>query len=211
MKDSGVEWIGEIPCHWTVKKIKHLFRHTKGQNGQKLTKEYIGENEGEYPVYSGSTKGNGELGRVNEYEFDMREESVIFVSTVGSDTTVMSTRIISGKFNLSQNCLIMSKIIEVNIRFVYFFTLMDFPYQRSLLPVILKEGHRSVGMGELDEFQILFPPLSEQQQIVEYLDEHTQLIDKTISVEQRRIELLKEYRQSLISEVVTGKIDVRVN
>jgi type I restriction enzyme S subunit len=50
-----------------------------------------------------------------------------------------------------------------------------------------------------------YPPLSEQQQIVSYLDEHTQLIDKTISVEERRIELLKEYRQSLISEVVTGK------
>ena len=47
--------------------------------------------------------------------------------------------------------------------------------------------------------------LSEQQQIVEYLDEQTQLIDKTISIEEKRIELLKEYRQSLISEVVTGK------
>ena len=46
---------------------------------------------------------------------------------------------------------------------------------------------------------------SEQQQIVEYLDEQTQLIDKTISIEEKRIELLKEYRQSLISEVVTGK------
>ena len=45
----------------------------------------------------------------------------------------------------------------------------------------------------------------EQQQIVEYLDEQTQLIDKTISIEEKRIELLKEYRQSLISEVVTGK------
>ena len=49
------------------------------------------------------------------------------------------------------------------------------------------------------------PSTSEQQQIVEYLDEQTQLIDKTISIEEKRIELLKEYRQSLISEVVTGK------
>ena len=45
----------------------------------------------------------------------------------------------------------------------------------------------------------------EQQQIVEYLDEQTGLIDKTVSIEEKRIELLKEYRQSLISEVVTGK------
>jgi type I restriction enzyme, S subunit len=53
-----------------------------------------------------------------------------------------------------------------------------------------------------------YPPLSEQNEIVSYLDEHTQLIDKTVSIEERRIELLKEYRQSLISEVVTGKIKV---
>ena len=53
--------------------------------------------------------------------------------------------------------------------------------------------------------EIVYPPLNEQQQIVEYLDEQTGLIDKTISIEEKRIELLKEYRQSLISEVVTGK------
>ncbi|MCI4641341.1 MAG: restriction endonuclease subunit S, partial [Flavobacteriaceae bacterium] len=52
---------------------------------------------------------------------------------------------------------------------------------------------------------VFLPPLSEQQQIVEYLDEQTQLIDRTITIEEKRIELLKEYRQSLISEVVTGK------
>ena len=51
--------------------------------------------------------------------------------------------------------------------------------------------------------------IEEQQQIVSYLDEQTQKIDSTIEKETQRIELLKEYRQSLISEVVTGKVDVR--
>ena len=53
------------------------------------------------------------------------------------------------------------------------------------------------------------PTDSEQQQIVDHLDEQTQKIDSTIEKETQRIELLKEYRQSLISEVVTGKVDVR--
>ena len=52
------------------------------------------------------------------------------------------------------------------------------------------------------------PEIIEQNEIVSYLDEQTQLIDKTISIEEKRIELLKEYRQSFISEVVTGKIKV---
>ena len=52
---------------------------------------------------------------------------------------------------------------------------------------------------------ILIPNVNEQQQIVSYLDEQTKLIDNTISIQEKRIELLKEYRQSLLSEVVTGK------
>jgi type I restriction enzyme S subunit len=52
------------------------------------------------------------------------------------------------------------------------------------------------------------PPLEEQEQIIAYLDEKTSTIDKSISIEERRIGLLKEYRQSLISEVITGKIKV---
>ena len=58
------------------------------------------------------------------------------------------------------------------------------------------------------EMRYPIPPLQEQQQIVKYLDEQTIIIDTTITKEQKRIVLLKEYRQSLISEVVTGKIKV---
>ena len=64
-------------------------------------------------------------------------------------------------------------------------------------------------MGDLVETIIPLVPLQEQQQIVEHLDKGTTKIDSTIEKETQRIELLKEYRQSLISEVVTGKVDVR--
>ena len=58
---------------------------------------------------------------------------------------------------------------------------------------------------QLKEIRLGLPPIKEQQKIVEFLDEETQKIDKTIYKEEKRIELLKEYKQSLISEVVTGK------
>ena len=209
-KDSGVEWIGEIPTSWSKLKIKHLFSHTKGKNGQKLTKEYIGNNPGEYPVYSGTTKGEGHLGRTNEYEFDTCGEDVIFVSTVGSDTTVMSTKVLKGRFNLSQNCLIMTPKFDFSTKYQYYFTIHDFPYQRTVLPIVLKEGHRSVGMGELNELISLLPPLFEQQQIVSFLDTKTSLIDSLIEKTQRKIELLKEKRTSLINEVVTKGLNPNV-
>jgi type I restriction enzyme S subunit len=63
-------------------------------------------------------------------------------------------------------------------------------------------------MNDINNIRIPLPPLSEQEQIVSYLDEKTSQIDKTIDIEKKKIELLKEYRQSLISNVVTGKIKV---
>ncbi len=66
-------------------------------------------------------------------------------------------------------------------------------------------------MSRLDYESMLFPipPIKERTLITEYIDEQTQKIDSNIKKETQRIELLKEYRQSLISEVVTGKVDVR--
>jgi type I restriction enzyme S subunit len=63
----------------------------------------------------------------------------------------------------------------------------------------------NLNVDRVGSIKIPLPPVTEQQKIVTYLDEQTGLIDKTVSIEEKRIDLLKEYRQSLISEVVTGK------
>ena len=62
---------------------------------------------------------------------------------------------------------------------------------------------------ELGQILMLYPPVEEQNQIVEYLDDMEEKTEKTISKYQKQIELLQEYRTALISEAVTGKIDVR--
>jgi type I restriction enzyme S subunit len=74
---------------------------------------------------------------------------------------------------------------------------------------VRETGQPNIGMEDMNRMRICIPPIEEQTQIVEYLDEQTQKIDSTIEKETNRIELLQEYRQSLISEVVTGKVDVR--
>jgi type I restriction enzyme S subunit len=199
MKDSGVEWIGEIPKGWEELPLRFYFSYTKGSNGQKLTKTYIEDNKGDFPVYSGQTENNGILGYVNEYEFDY-EFPLVFTTTVGAK--FMSIKLLEGKLSLSQNCLVMIKKKECLPSYFQYLLSFDFQYRRELIPIIIQPSLR---MEDLDRMTIIVPPLSEQEEIVSYLDEQTQLIDKTISVEQRRIELLKEYRQSLISEVVTGK------
>jgi type I restriction enzyme S subunit len=66
----------------------------------------------------------------------------------------------------------------------------------------------SIEMEYVNNFPFSFPNINEQIQIVEYLDSKTKEIDDLVQLEQRKIDLLKEYRQSLISEVVTGKVKV---
>ena len=104
--------------------------------------------------------------------------------------------------------LVVLKNIQVFPKYLYYQTTcrfikesFDIEQTGSTTPTISQE--------KINEFPIIEPPVSEQKQIVDYLDEQTQKIDSTIEKETKRIELLKEYRQSLISDVVTGKIDVR--
>jgi type I restriction enzyme S subunit len=73
---------------------------------------------------------------------------------------------------------------------------------------VLGSGQPFIDLQGLKDTLILIPTIQEQQEIVEYLDKHTKEIDDLVSMEQNKIELLKEYRQSLISEVITGKIKV---
>ena len=128
-KDSGIEWIGEIPQDWNLTKLKQHYHFEKGKNAVLYTKEYIGQNKGPFPVYSGQTENEGIMGRVNN--FDYNEQLCVFTTTVGAK--VMTPRLLSGKFCLSQNCLIMIKIGEINEKFLYYQLLSLFDYEKSLI------------------------------------------------------------------------------
>lgn len=203
MKDIGVEWIGEIPSHWDFRKLKHFYLYRKGSMGQKLTSSFIDENPGEYPVYSGQTSNDGILGTWNEFEFDF-DKDVIFCTTVGAK--LMTTRVLSGKFSLSQNCLVMiPKDNSISSRFVNYFLTYDFKIRRELLPSIIQPSLR---MEDLDQYWIPVPPFEEQIKIIDYVSKYWVSFEEMITKLVCKTTLLKEYRQSLISSVVTGKVRV---
>jgi type I restriction enzyme, S subunit len=66
-KESGVGWLEKVPPHWDITKTAWHFVAEKGKNGQVLTNEYIGQNNGDYPVYSGQTGNNGVMGCIDTY------------------------------------------------------------------------------------------------------------------------------------------------
>lgn len=202
MKPSGIEWIGDIPDDWEVRKVKRLFSYQKGKNAALLTKEYISLHPGEYPVLSGQTENDGILGYYESYEFDLDKDS-IFVTTVGAKA--MSTRLVNAKFSLSQNCALLHKIDEKSdVRFLHYALFPMFEWQKTMISLIMQPSLR---FEDLDKATLPYPPTKTQQKIADYLDEKCGEIDATIAKQKESIEKLKAYKQSLISETVTKGLD----
>jgi len=192
MKDSGVEWIGEIPEHWEVIKIKYLGQINSGDT---ISSNLI-ESEGEFPVYG----GNGIMGYYKDFNFSHR---VLSIGRVGEKCG--NVHLVHEKCWINDNSLVLDKKNE-NVNMNYLFHSL----KTRDLNIIRNQNTQPLITGTMVKNEsIPFPPLSEQQQIIEHLDIRTKEIDDLVSLEQRKIDVLKQYRQSLISEVVTGKIDVR--
>lgn len=199
MKDSGIEWIGEIPKHWSFYKIKHFFDFEKGKNAALYTQEYIGEHIGEYPLYSGQTENNGVMGRIDTFDYDLGK--CLFTTTVGAK--VMTPRILQGKFSLSQNCLIMKQIKDCSIEFFYYALLPLFAYEKSMIPSYMQPSLR---MEDLRKYGFFIPSISEQKAIADFLDRRCAEIDAVIEQTKVTIEEYKKLKQSVITEAVTKGI-----
>jgi type I restriction enzyme S subunit len=204
LKDSGVPWLGEIPEHWEVKKLRFLFRYAKGSRAAELTNEYIGRNAGEFPVFSGQTEHDGLMGEISWHEFDF-DSPVVFVSTVGA--RAMTTRILSGKFSLSQNCaLIVPRNRQGNP--LYFENVFQrlFAFERYSISQIMQPSLR---FSDLNRFYVPHPPVEEQLAIAAEIAREIGKLNTAICRLEREITLLREYRTRLVADVVTGKLDVR--
>jgi type I restriction enzyme S subunit len=188
MKNSGVEWIGEIPERWVIKKMKYFVRICNGSDFKDFTLE-----DGGYPVYG----SGGVFSRSSKFIYD--KISVL----LGRKGSVDKPKIVDEPFWCSDTTYF-TKIKE-NVNPYYFFFLVqqikfDLYTYGSAIPSMTKSVY--------DDMLFPYPQIQEQQEIVEYLDKQTKEIDDLVSMEKNKIELLKEYRQSLISEVITGKIKV---
>jgi len=216
IKDSGVEWIGEIPKDWLRTKI---IRYCEVKDGTHDTPQYLDEIENTVPLVTSNSFVKGEIDfskckRISKEDFveinkrsDVTENDIIMSmigSNIGNKVLVNTTE----KFSIKNVCLFKTSNSK-NLIPKYFVYLLESRYLKIQVDHSQKGGGQPfLSLDELRNLVFPFPPHKQQQKIVKYLDEQTQKIDSNIEKETQRTELLKEYRQSLISEVVTGKIDV---
>jgi type I restriction enzyme, S subunit len=215
MKDSGVEWLGEVPQGWEVKKLKRLLKIPM-QYGANESAEM---DDPDLPRFIRITDVN-ENGSLRDETFRSLPEEIakpyllddgdlLFArsgATSGKTFLYKSTwgrcayagYLIRGKFNQSQ-------VVPV---FVKYFTSSN-NYWQWISSVVIQSTIQNVSADKYNELAIGVPPLTEQTAIAAFLDRETGKIDALMQEADRGIELLKERRSALISAAVTGKIDVR--
>ncbi len=214
MKESGVDWIGKIPIHWKISKFKFVSNlYTGNSLNDKQKIQYESDNIKDIPYVS--SKDIDVNSKTVNYDNGLRipiDDNSFKVSPKGSFLMVIEGGS-SGKkmVFLEQDVCFVNKLCsfnsEENTRFLYYFVQSNNYQNKFKLSMSGLIG--GVSISTLKNIELSIPSTTEQNQIVSFLDEQTQNIDLIIKKETQRIELLKEYRQSLISEVVTGKIDVR--
>ena len=194
-KNSGVEWIGDVPEGWEVRKLRYLCRIKTGDKDTIMREE-----EGKYPFFVRSPK----IERINSYTFDT--EAILMAGDGAGAGRIF--HYYKGKFGCHQRVYCLHDFsIDVYPQFLYY-QLSHF-FKEVFLGVSAKSTVDSVRLPMLKDFQIVFPKVSEQQQIVDRIEKSLEPISQAIASAERKIFLLRERKQIIINEVVTGKVKVR--
>ena len=190
MKDSGVEWIGEVPEGWEVRKLKHLgsIKSGDGIKNEELL-EY-----GKYPVWG----GNGLMGYTDKYN---KDKNAIVIGRVGA--LCGNVRYLSTPTFVTDNALIFDITEKVNHLFLLY------TMQAANLNSLNSSNAQPLITGtKVKNVVIPFPDIEEQTRITIFIKKQCENIDEAIVNYQQQISLLQERKQIIINEVVTGKVKV---
>lgn len=209
MKDSGVEWIGEIPKDWKVSRLKYVLSEAMKYGANETGVEYSSE----MPRYiritdislDGKLKDTGKLSLPNNVakEYILKDKAILFAR---SGATVGKTFIYKSEYGkmafagylISAYCN--EKLFSPEL--LYYFT-NSFAYSEWINRVFSQSTIQNIGADKYVNMILAVPKIAEQQQIVDYLDTQCSEIDATAEDIQKEIALLEDYKKSVIIEAVT--------
>lgn len=190
LRPSGIDWVVDVPEHWKICRVKHLVQFNSGDT---ITSEQLSD-DGDFPVYG----ANGYRGRFHKHNFENRR---ILIGRVGA--LCGNVHYTNEKIWCSEHALISSESFG-GLSFDYHWLCRLFESMNlnqygggSAQPVIAS--------STIENLAIVYPPINEQQAIADYLDKKCAEIDGLKAKLTKKRETLTELRQSIISEVVTGK------
>ena len=211
-KPSGVEWLGEVPAHWEVRRLGSVTQILNGATPSSNRPEYW---DGDIVWVTPDDLGKLKSRYIDNSSRRITQEGYNACGTIlaPAGSIVLSTRAPIGHLGIlrvaacvNQGCRLLVPQATTASEFLYHMLVAARPSLE-----VLGQGSTflELSRSKLGTFSIPFPPFSEQTAIVQYLDAQTAKIDAAIATTRREIGFLHEYRTRLIADVVTGKLDVR--
>ncbi|MBZ7966989.1 restriction endonuclease subunit S [Campylobacter sp. RM9756] len=201
LKNSGIEWLGEIPEHWEMVKIKYIANYKKGKNPKKYSDI---PNENIYLTMEFLRKKHKKILYI--------EDTSDLIKVSENDILLLWDGANAGEFVLAQDGYLASTMAVINFKDI------EKKYAKHFLVLIEQELRKQTnGMGiphvNGDFFENLFfayPPLKEQEQIANFLDEKCEKIQNFIEKKEKLLSLLQEQKQALINETISKGLDKNV-
>ena len=197
MKDSGIEWIGEVPEEWGITKLKYICRMQSGNNLTSL--EISSENDGGkiFPVYG----GNGQRGYYSDFT---NEGNYCLVGRQGA--LAGNVHFVSGKFWATDHAIVVYEHTHTYSKYLCYLlkamNLNQYAFETSAQP--------GLSVEKILQLEMIHCPKGEQTQIADFLDKKVAQLDKIKSLLEEQIKTLEDYRKSLIYETVTKGLDKTV-
>ena len=197
MKDSGIEWIGEVPEEWGITKLKYICRMQSGNNLTSL--EISSENDGGkiFPVYG----GNGQRGYYSDFT---NEGNYCLVGRQGA--LAGNVHFVSGKFWATDHAIVVYEHTHTYSKYLCYLlkamNLNQYAFETSAQP--------GLSVEKILQLEMIHCPKGEQTQIADFLDKKVAQLDEVKSLLEEQIKTLEDYRRSLIYETVTKGLDKTV-
>ncbi len=224
MKDSGIEWLGEVPEHWAIKRLKHIKAlspnsFVDGPFGSNLKSEHFIDDGNVYVIESNfATQGRlepSELKTIASEHFETIRRSEtkdgdIIIAKIGAQfgkATILPE--IDKPAVVSGNSMKLTVENAVCQTLWAYWQLFNLKANGEIDLLVNGSAQPALSLGAMNELVFLLPPLDEQEKITSFLQNQTTKLDDLTAEAQTAITLLQERRTALISAAVTGKIDVR--
>lgn len=212
MKNSGVDWIGDIPEHWEVKKNTHLFNKIgSGTTPTSSDLSYYdfgdinwlqtGDLNNDYIVETSRKINQKAMSKFSSLK--LYDENSLVIAMYGA--TIGKVGLLKIKTTTNQACCVLGSSDKVFMKYIFY--VMQFA-KNHLISNSYGGGQPNINQDMIKNLRIPYPNLQEQEQIANYLDDLNEKIHKTSKGYQAQIDRLKEYKNILINQAVTGKIKI---
>jgi len=198
-KNSGVEWLGEIPEHWEEKKFKHIFSEKKKTTNVELNCGSISFGKVVY-------KDDEKIPESTKRSYQVLSKGDFLINPLNLNYDLVSLRIaLSDKdVVVSSGYIILNNNLKLNKDYYkWLLHIFDVVFMKTLGSGV----RQTLSFTHIANCELVFPPLEEQNKIAHFLHDKTTKIDQAIAIKQKQIELLKEHRQILIHKVLTQGIN----